>query len=48
MLTKLTRPFVPNGISSSLIGYRPLSISNIFFQSATSTSTSTNKSSKTG
>ncbi|CAF1189033.1 unnamed protein product [Rotaria sordida] len=34
MLTRFSRSFVPNGVSSSLIRYRPLSISNIFFQGA--------------
>ncbi|CAF0871041.1 unnamed protein product [Adineta ricciae] len=38
MLTKFIRPIVPNGISSSLIINRSLSISNRFFQSTTTKS----------
>jgi F-type H+-transporting ATPase subunit b len=47
MLTKLIRPIVSNGVPTSLIAFRPLSISNRFFQDSSSKSSSTNKSSKT-
>jgi hypothetical protein len=41
MLTKFFRPIVSNGLlSSSLILYRPLSISNKYFQNSTSTNKS--------
>jgi len=37
MLTKFSRPIVSNGLlSSSLILYRPLSITNKYFQNSTS------------
>jgi hypothetical protein len=48
MFTKIARPLLFNGVSPSLMSIRPLSISNIFFQGATSKSNSIAKSSKGG
>ena len=48
MFTKIARPLLFNGVSPSLMSIRPLSISNIFFQGATSKSNSVAKSSKGG
>ncbi|CAF0870240.1 unnamed protein product [Rotaria sp. Silwood1] len=44
MLTQFARPLVFSGISPSFISFRPLSISNKFFQGATSKSKSDDKS----